>query len=153
MAKHLNLSSFVKYIVNNVITLYDSDCAIYIPPEEAKRLKRFSHLIYTSIWLYMLRVIVFFYPINFNLGQIWYWGYQRKDNMLKKNFSDRCGMDFWPLLPLIIFYFSSSSKFVHWNFNILVPKLVNLIENLQTYGHISNVTMCYRLCHVLCHRV
>ena len=34
------LSSFVKYIVRNVITLYDSDCAIYIPPAETKRLNK-----------------------------------------------------------------------------------------------------------------
>ena len=32
------LSSFVKYIANNVITLYYSDCVIYIPPEKTKRL-------------------------------------------------------------------------------------------------------------------
>ena len=38
MPKYLTFVKFVKYIVNNVITLYDSDCAIYIPPEETKRL-------------------------------------------------------------------------------------------------------------------
>ena len=72
------VSHFVNYIVNNVITLYDSDCAIYIPPEETKLLWRFLSIIYTSIWLYMLRVIVleylFLYSINFNLGHIWFLG-------------------------------------------------------------------------------
>ena len=74
---------------------------------------------------------------------------------MKKACSDRRGMDFSPLLSLInlyfFIYFVFKDIFTLKGFNILVPKLLNLIDNLKIDGHKCNFTVFvkgYAMCYV-----
>ena len=68
------LSSFVKYIVNNDITLYYSDCVIYIPPEKTKTvITVLKHYLYLNLTIQVTRDCVrrsFFIPSNWTLVRI-----------------------------------------------------------------------------------
>ena len=44
MPKYLNFIKFAQIYCHNVITLYDSDCAIYISPEEQNGYNGFETL-------------------------------------------------------------------------------------------------------------
>ena len=122
----------------------------YIPPVKTKRLNRLQNIIYVSIGVYGLRVIVLenllFIPSFSTLVRF---GIEELCQLKNNNYYDEKKKQFGSLWHGRFIFIYLYFVFIEVTFNILVPKLLNLIENLQIYGHICNFTMCHNaMCYI-----